>query len=85
MSQEQNKDLLRRFHAAWEAGDLDGLKACLAPDVISYNPVDGQQRGIDHELNACESWHAGFSDTALDLEHIVAESDLVTVHWLLRA
>lgn len=85
MSHEANKDLLRRFHAAWERGDLEGLKDCLHPDVISYNPVTGEQRGIEHELNACESWHAGFSKTELRLEHVVAEGELVTVHWLLLA
>lgn len=85
MSLEANKDLMRRFHAAWEQGNLNGLRACLAPDVISYNPVDGTPRSIDHELNAVEAWHAGFSSTELRLEHMVAEADLVTVHWLLLA
>lgn len=85
MSPDANKDLMRRFHDAWERGDVDGLKACLHPDVISYNPVDGTPRGIDHELNAVEAWHAGFSDTELRLEHVVAEGELVAVHWLLLA
>ena len=85
MSLDTNKALMRRFHAAWERGDLDALKDCMAPDVISYNPVNGEQRSIDHELGACESWHEGFSNTELRLEHIVAEDDLVTVHWLLLA
>jgi predicted ester cyclase len=85
MSLETNKSLMRRFHAAWETGDLDEMKDCLSPDVISYNPVNSEKRGIDHELNACKSWHEGFSNTELCLEHIVAECDLVTVHWLLLA
>jgi predicted ester cyclase len=85
MTQEANKEVMRRFHAAWERGDQDALKALLHPDVASYNPVDGTARGIDHELDAVVSWHAGFSNTELRLEHLVAEDDWVAVHWLLLA
>jgi steroid delta-isomerase-like uncharacterized protein len=85
MSTEEHKAVAKQYQAAWARGDLATLATLLADDCTSIKPDTGERRGTDHELNACELWHAAFDDVATEIRHVVAEGDLVTVHWLLTS
>ena len=48
---EENKEVVQRFYAAYEADDLDGIRATLAEDVAwtipGHHPLSGTKRGAD--------------------------------------
>jgi steroid delta-isomerase-like uncharacterized protein len=85
MVTEMNKDLMRRYHFAWSRGDIIELRALLADDCISYELVTAEERGIEHETNACETWHKSFNNVEVHIQQMIAEDDKVTVHWLLTS
>lgn len=83
MPSDNVEALVRRYLAAWGAGDIDAMRDMLAENVASYEPVTGDPRGVEHELGACRTWHDAFSDVELRVEQIVANEDTVAVYWLL--
>jgi len=46
VSREERDDVARRFIAAWEEGDLDGLLALLAPDATVYGDGGGKAPAV---------------------------------------
>src|SRR5262245_43616809 len=49
-SRQEQDELARRFMAAAEAGDLDGLEALLAHDVALHGDGGGKVRALPHPL-----------------------------------
>lgn len=85
MGLEENKNVVRAFLGAWAAGDTGTLRSLLHEEVISYHPVTGEQRGIDFEVGACETWHAAFDEVQIGIVQMVAEGDKVTAHWTMTS
>lgn len=85
MTNEANKALMRRYHAAWSAGDTDQLRQMLAEDCVTHNLVTGEKRPVEFEVEACRMWHESFSGVAVNIEQLVAEADRVTVCWRLHS
>ncbi len=85
MSIENNKDLMKSYHDAWSNRDLDKMQHMLYKDCITHNLATGEERGVQFETEACEIWHRSFDDVQVSIQQIVAESDKVTVYWLLTS
>ncbi len=83
MSAEENKQLLRRYQAAWSAGDTEALREMLHPECMNYHLVSGEARPLEFEIEACKLWHAAFSDVDVQIQQLLAEGKQVVVHWLL--
>jgi steroid delta-isomerase-like uncharacterized protein len=83
MITEEYKQLLRRYQAAWSAGDTDSLREMLHPECVNYQLVTGEARPLEFEIDACKTWHAAFSNVDIQIQQIVAEGNRVVVHWLL--
>lgn len=77
---ETNKTIARRFNDLFDAGDLDGCMALLAPDMQGYatgvpGPMD---RHAFRQLG--EGFHGGFSNGRHDYKAQIAEGDQVATY-----
>lgn len=82
---EPKKALMLRYHAAWSAGDTESLQEMLTEGCITHNLATGEERGRDFESEACNIWHAAFSEVNVNVQQMVAEGDKVTVYWRLSS
>ena len=77
---DTNKALARRFNDLFDAGDLDGCTALLAPDMKGYatgapGPMD---RAAFRKL--AEAFHGGFSNGKHSYKTQIAEGDQVATY-----
>lgn len=79
----KKKKLERRFiEEAFNEGDLAVLDEILAEDYIGHTSTraeDLQGRGAIKEY--IEGTRSAFPDIELDLEHLVADGEMVASHW----
>lgn len=79
---EGGKELARRMaEQVWSQGKLEVLDDLLAQDVVAYNPVDGEIRGIDAFRELVRRYRGAFPDMTMRIEHIAAEGEWVAAHW----
>jgi steroid delta-isomerase-like uncharacterized protein len=78
---DDNKAIRRRYHDAWNAGDVDALNSIMASDVVNHSPLQGQAEGIDGFKEAIQWMRAGVPDLAIVIDSTVAEGDLVATRW----
>jgi ketosteroid isomerase-like protein len=50
MTDEATLNLADRMFRAIEAGDLDALQACYAPDIVVWGNFDGREQTLDESL-----------------------------------
>lgn len=66
-------DTIRRYFAAFNAGDVDGMLACLADDV-AHHVNEGQVRqGKDKFAAFCEHMNRSYSENLTDMVVFEAE------------
>ena len=66
-------DTIRRYFAAFNAGDVDGMLACLADDV-AHHVNEGQVRqGKDKFRAFCEHMNRSYSENLTDMVVFEAE------------
>lgn len=83
MSTETHKAVIRRFHAAFDKGDFEGMRACIAPGLVAYHTgVTGPQDFAAFEQMG-RAFMSGFSQSRNLVEDQVAEGDRVAtrVNW----
>lgn len=85
MSTEQNKALVRRFYAAFEANDQAALKEILAPDLAAYSQSAASAENREAHLQRIAGWNIAFSGTRFAIEQQIAEGDTVVSRVILRA
>ena len=77
---EHNKEIARRFLAAFHAGDVATLEEIVAEDVVDHNPQPGQPPGRQALLGAVAMFRAALPDEDAKIDLELAEGDLVTQH-----
>ncbi|MFQ5858815.1 MAG: ester cyclase [Anaerolineae bacterium] len=78
---EEYKVLVRRLIEEVWKGNLDVLAELFAPNAVVHIPPDPAALSLaDYKQLAAET-HAGFPDTQLELEAIIAAGDKVAVRW----
>jgi steroid delta-isomerase-like uncharacterized protein len=82
MSIMENKRLVRRwFDEAWNKGRVEAIDEMCAPHAVVHN-LDGKATaGLDALKAVRARFNAAFSDSRVYINHIVAEADMVAVHW----
>jgi steroid delta-isomerase-like uncharacterized protein len=85
MTTEQNKSIIRRFFAAFEANDQAALKEVLAPDLVAYSPAAPGPQNRETMLQGINMWDAAFSETRFSIKDLIAEGDKVATRTTLRA
>ena len=55
---EQNKELVRRFVKAWDAGDTDSFGDFIASDAVNHQPMPGTAPGLEEAKQAARMTQA---------------------------
>jgi steroid delta-isomerase-like uncharacterized protein len=76
------KTIAQRFDDdLWHNPHPAVAEALLAEDVVWHHPTWGEQRGRQALLEAIREIRAAYPDLVVTVQHIVAEGDLVAIHW----
>lgn len=76
---EENKDVVRTYMRAWEAGDLGLLESVVASD-FSHTML-GQVEDRATLLQQVAGMHEVYSDVEYRIHELVAEGDRVACYW----
>lgn len=85
MLTDQNKAVVLRFYAAFEANDQTALKDLLAADLVAYTVGALGPQNRDLHLQIISGWNATFSDTQFIVKEQIAEGDTVATCVTFRA
>ncbi len=81
--QERNKELVYRMtEEVWSKGNLEKLDELFSPDFVQYFlPFGSETKGLDQFRVNVGSHRKAFPDWAEQIKLIVAEGDLVAIHF----
>jgi len=81
---ERNKNLVRQMNdVVWNKGDLDRMDEFFSPHFVRhFLPGDSELRGIDSLREHERMLREAFPDWREEIKHIVAEGDLVVIHFV---
>lgn len=81
---DSNKSLVRYMNdQVWNQGNLDVIDELYAPDFVRHFLPDGSElRGIDSFREHVRQHREAFPDWREEIQHIVAEGDLVVLHFV---
>lgn len=86
LSREKIEDILKKWNAAWDSHDLEGVMRFFHDDIFFENWTGGKARGKDALRKAWASWfenHGGFRFTEEDT-FIDEKEQKVLYQWLLE-
>lgn len=74
-----NKELVRRYHAAWSSGKIDQLPALLDTGFVlhfmgnyEYNGIEGAKQAIADTRNAFPDWNESINDLIAEGTRLVS-------------
>ena len=81
---ERNKNLVRQMNdVVWNKGDLNRMDEFFSTDFVRYFlPGGSELRGIDSLREHERQLREAFPDWREEIRHIVAEGDLVVIHFV---
>jgi ketosteroid isomerase-like protein len=79
MSTDANKELVRRFYAAVDAGDTAAVPELFAPEWQNIDPSLPPMQGLDGARTLVGMFTASFPDFTSRVELIAAEDERVAV------
>jgi len=76
---EQNKEILRQFMKAWDAGDIDSFGDFVAEDSVDHQliPMPGMASGLEGVKQIAGMLRGAFPDSTSEIHYVIAEGDLV--------
>lgn len=81
--QEQNKAIAKRaFDEILSQGHLELAEQLYAKDFINHGL--NRDATLQEDQAALKGWHQAFSDIAILPDKLIAEGDLVAIHWVAR-
>lgn len=83
-SVEGNKQLVRQMNAeVWNKANLNAIDSFFTPDfVLHFLPDGSDTRGLEGLREHVRELHRAFPDWSEDIQRIVAERDLVVIHYV---
>ena len=84
MSTEANKALVRSFVEAFNAGDLDGLAAAFAPNVVVHNSGAPDPLNLEGFRQLAAVFLAAFPDGKHTIDDMIVEGDKVVTRITYR-
>lgn len=81
---ERNKELVRQVNAeVWNKANVDAIDGFFTPDfVLHFFPDGSETRGTEGLREHVRELHEAFPDWSEDIERIIAEGDLVVIHYV---
>jgi steroid delta-isomerase-like uncharacterized protein len=77
MSIEGNKEVVRRYQAAYNRGDLEALDAMVDARLVTHSQAPGLPPGLEGGKQAHRMTVAAFPDLHYETDELVAEGDTV--------
>lgn len=77
MSIKDNKNIVRKYQDAYNAGDFDALADVVAADVRTPNIVPGMPPGLEGAIAVHQTTLLGMPDYWTTIEDLIAEGDKV--------
>src|SRR5258708_22193713 len=77
MSSEENKNLVRRYQAAYNQNDLDALHELIDPDILTPKIYPGLPPGLEGAKAVHRIALLGMPDFHTEIEDLIAEEDKV--------
>jgi len=79
-----NKQLIRRMNTeVWNKANLDAIDELYTPDFVLHFLTDGSEtKGVNSLREHVRAHREAFPDWSEDIKHIVAEGDLVVIHFV---
>ena len=68
----------------WNRGDAGAVEELIAPDMVEHGAFGAGIGGRDEAQATVARFRAAFPDLVLEAEHLIAEGDLVVLHWIGR-
>jgi steroid delta-isomerase-like uncharacterized protein len=85
-SEEQNKELCRKYAEAWNKGDYMNLKEAYAPNYTYYFPSGNPKpMSAEETIEMIKGIKEGFPDCVWSIEEFVAVGDMVITRNIWRA
>ena len=85
MSTQENKDLVRRFmtqgYPEVMRGNMELAHQYYADHFVNHTSLHPEGRGIEETKEVMADIGRGTPDLRIEVLHIIAEGDLVSVHW----
>ena len=83
MSAEENKAVVRREMEELfnHTGNLDAVEEIIHPDYVSYEPTNGETRGVEGAKQFAATYREAFPDLTCTIEDMVAEGDKVVMRF----
>ena len=80
---EQNKKLVLKMNQkVWNEGNLTAIKELFSPDFILHFLPDGSEfKGVEALRKQVKEHREAFPDWKEKITHIVAENDMVVIHF----
>jgi len=85
ISAEQHKENFRRLMAETHEGELDVIDEIVAEDVVTHGFFDMDATDREGYKRFFERFGAAFGDQEFVIEDLVAEDDLLVVHFSISA
>ncbi len=77
-----NKKVIERYFEEINLGNLGVLDELCAPDLVHHTTHSPEPLyGLDKVKPLAASYHSAFPDLHYQLDHVIAEGDLVVVRW----
>jgi ketosteroid isomerase-like protein len=84
MSDEAMRALAKRFFDCIEAGDIEGLVACYAPDAVIWHNSDGAEQGPAENAQTLRGFVARIAHRVYDERRVAVFEDGFVQQHLLR-
>lgn len=81
MSKAVNIATQQRFGEAINGNNLSDLKELIAPNVVDHDPAPYQEPGPEGFIRFFQTFIAAFPDLAIDVEHMVADEENVSIAY----
>ena len=83
--EEQNLELVRNAHLAWEKRDYRLIRNSYARDLASYSPANSKQTNdLERLIMRAETFYVAFPDYNITIEEIIAKGDKVALRAIVR-
>jgi steroid delta-isomerase-like uncharacterized protein len=74
-------EVRRRYHDAWNSGDIVALDGIMSPDVVNHSQLPGQPDGVEGFKQALGWMRSGVPDLKITIDATVADGDTVATRW----
>jgi steroid delta-isomerase-like uncharacterized protein len=82
MSAEENREIVRRFWAVWEEGNIGLVDDLVGTDYVNHNPgMPNQPEGPEGIKAVVSMFRAGMPDLRVVIEDVIAEGDKVVMRY----